>query len=208
MLLERAGDRVLIDCSGVGYSVLVSGHTAAGLPAEGEELVLRIFTHTNSQDMRTSLFGFGSLDERELFDLLITVKKVGPTAAMGILSGAMAPVDIAGIIADENTTALTKIRGVGKKTAELIIVELKDKCDLLLARWAAEGRAKTSSPRRSAKLAERPPMLDDVATALVQMGFRPSEADQAVASLIPVPDGATLELLLRDALQAIPRVRG
>lgn len=206
--MERAGDEIIIDCGGVGYEVHVSAHTLMSLPPVDSPVTLRIFTHTNGQDMRTTLFGFGSVEEREMFDLLITVKKVGPTAAMGILSGAMTSGDIARVIAASNTAALQKIKGVGKKTAEMIVVELKDKCETILMRWGAanlDGGASGSVPMpQAAPMAKRDPVINDVALALVQMGWRTSEADKAVEHLEVGPD-PSLESLLRQALQAMPR---
>jgi len=209
ILVERSGDEIVVDCSGVGYEVHVSAHTLATLPAVDAPVTLRIFTHTNPQDMRTTLFGFGSVEERELFDLLITVKKVGPTAAMGILSGGMTPGDIARTIAAGNTAVLQKIKGVGKKTAEMIVVELKDKCEGVLMRWGAanlDGGASGVVPMPAAPttVTVRDPMVEDVVLALVQMGWRSTEADKAAAMLQPGPE-STLESLLRQALQAMPR---
>jgi Holliday junction DNA helicase RuvA len=122
---------------------------------------------------------------------------------VGILSGGHTPRGVAELIVREDTAGLTRIKGVGKKTAEMLVVELRDKCELLLLGWTADGElrpaaAAAGSPRR------RAPILDDVATALVGMGWRPAEADKAVADLVAA-EGATLEALLRQALRSMPR---
>lgn len=202
-LAEIRGDTVLIDCGGVGYEVAVSAHTLAALPALGDRVTLRIYTH--AQENKIALFGFGSDEERGLFDLLISVSSVGPASAMGILSGGRAPHDIAERLAAEDARALTAIKGVGKKTAERLVVELKDRAELLIAGWRASGRAgpaPAESGRRAA--AQRAPILDEVAAALVQMGWRAAEVEATVDAL-EVDEAATLESLLRQALQSMPR---
>jgi holliday junction DNA helicase RuvA len=207
-LLEREDTVVIVECGGVGYEVSVSAHTAAGLPEKGKGVDLRIFTHVMETSL--SLYGFGSAAERTLFDLLITVKNVGPSSAMGILSGGAGPADLARLIAAGNVAALTKIRGVGKKTAELLVVELRDKCEMLLLSWSASGEISsaqaetTATGSDGAPGAARPPILDDVAGALAQLGWRAAEVEKVVAEL-EVVDGATIESLLRAALRSMPR---
>ena len=194
VLIERMPPHVVVDCGGVGYDVVCSAYTLAGLPADGERVTLRVFTHATEN--KVALFGFIDLQERTLFDLLITVKNVGPTTAIAILSGST-PRDIATLIANEDVPGLVRIKGVGKKTAELLVVELHDKCKEVLLGWDAAGGARI-------KLTNRHPMVDEVMTALVGMGWRPAEAEQAVVDL-PVAPEATIEQLLRQALRSMPR---
>jgi Holliday junction DNA helicase RuvA len=202
ILVDRHGTHVVVDCNGVGYEVACSGHTLAGLPALGERVTLRVFTHASEN--KIALFGFGDAQERALFDLLITVKNVGPTTAIGILSGGAPPRDIAALIAREDVAGLTRIKGVGKKTAELLVVELREKCEMMLLAWTADGNLRPAASPIGAIRTRRHPMLDDIHAALVGMGCRPAEADKAVADLAVTSD-STLEQLLRAALQAIPR---
>lgn len=199
-LVERMPPHVTVDCGGVGYDVICSTYTLGGLPADGERVTLRIFTHYTENKL--ALFGFIDLQERMLFDLLITVKNVGPSTAIAILSGSN-PRDIATLVAEGSVAGLTRIKGVGKKTAELIVVELVDKCKELVAQWAPGGglRDVAMPPRGKPK---RHPLIDEVAVALVGMGWRPQEADQAVVDLPITPD-ATIEQLLRQALRSMPR---
>jgi Holliday junction DNA helicase RuvA len=202
ILAERNPPKVIVDCSGVGYEVTCSTYTLAALPADGERVTLRVYTHT-TRDAEVTLFGFADLQERTLFDLLITVKNVGPSTAIAMLSGST-PRDLAQMIADEDVAGLTRIKGVGKKTAELTVVELHDKCAELALAWDASGglRAVASpTPRGKPK---RHPMLDEVSMALVGLGWRPAEAEQVVGNL-PVPPDATLDQLLRQALRSMPR---
>jgi holliday junction DNA helicase RuvA len=199
-LVERGEDSVVVDCGGVGYDVTVSAVTHAALPAGDSEVTLRVYTHV--METRIALYGFATDKERRLFDLLITVKNVGPSTAVGILSGAP-PEELARTIAAADIKALVKIRGVGKKTAELIVVELKDKCEFLLATWGAAPAGEV--PRPAVQVTgPRSPLLDDVASALVNFGWRAAEVDKIVAKL-PVASGATVESLLREALRVMPR---
>jgi Holliday junction DNA helicase RuvA len=200
-LIDRAGTRVIVDCAGVGYEVTCSGHTLAALPPAGEVVTLLI--HTAVRETEIALYGFGTAQERALFDLLITVKNVGPSSAVGILSGGHDPRGIAELIAREDSSGLTRLKGVGKKTAELLVVELRDKCEMLLLTWTASGEVRPVA-RATGAARGRHPMLDEVAGALVGMGWRPVEADQAVAELV-VAEGSTLEALLRQALRSMPR---
>lgn len=203
-LVEQDDTRIIVECAGVGYEAFVSTHTLIGLPAIGSEVTLRVYTHVMETSL--TLYGFGEQLERDLFDLLITVKKVGPSTAVGILSGGAAPADLAQLIIDGEIGMLTKIRGVGKKTAELLVVELREKCQDLLLRSGAKGSARVQSAvkKPDRKKPARPQILDDVESALVQLGWRPAEAERAVAEL-PYEEGTTLEALIRQALRSMPR---
>jgi Holliday junction DNA helicase RuvA len=203
VLIERDPPHVTVDCNGVGYDVICSGYTLAGLPANGERVTLRVFTHATEN--RLALFGFIDAQERALFDLLITVKNVGPSTAIAILSGSN-PRDIATLVANEDVKALTQIKGVGKKTSELLVVELHEKCKELVLAWDASGGLRPAALPAGANRtkSKRHPMIDEVAAALVGMGWRPQEADAAVAEL-PITPEATTEALLRQALRSMPR---
>ncbi len=192
-LVERSADAVIIDCGGVGYEVSVPLSTLSAMPEPGHEVVLRVYTHV--QETRIALYGFLRTQERELFDRLITVKNIGPATAVEVLSGTTSPEDLARLIAAGDAAALTRIRGVGKKRADLLVVELREKCQTLLASWGASGG---DSGR------ERPALLDDVASALVHMGWRQAEAEKVIGKL-EIPLGATVESLLREALRGMPR---
>jgi Holliday junction DNA helicase RuvA len=202
VLIEKNPPHVVVDCGGVGYDVVCSGYTLAQLPADGERVTLRVFTH--AQENKIALFGFADVQERALFDLLITVKNVGPSTAIAILGGAT-PRDIAGLIAREDIPGLTRIKGVGKKTAELLVVELREKCEQAVLGWDATGglRPAIAVPHTAVR-SKRHPLIEEVMTALVAMGWRPQEAEAAVTELA-VPVDATIEQLLRQALRSMPR---
>lgn len=202
-LLERCGSTVLIECGGVGYEVVLSAHSLAelGPVEESAPVALRVYTHYQQNGI--TLYGFVDALERQLFDLLITVKNVGPASAVKILSSGASPAELARLIAGGQAAALKGLRGVGKKTAELLVVELRDRCEELLLSW---GQAAGAPPKGSAVAARevRGPVVDDVASALGQLGWRPNEVDKAIAQLVPAPD-ATFEGLLRQALRSMPR---
>jgi Holliday junction DNA helicase RuvA len=208
--LLREGDQVIVDCNGVGYEVTCSAYTLASLPKSGERVVLRIYTQVRETEI--ALYGFVDPQERGLFDQLITVKNVGPSTAITILSGS-SPRDIAALIAREDVAGLTRIKGIGKKTAELLVVELRHKCEELVMSWTADGNLRAVAMHagaiKQAKAPLRHPMLSEVMSALVGMGWRPVEAEQAVGELvIPIEgdeNGATFEALLRQALRSMPR---
>jgi Holliday junction DNA helicase RuvA len=208
-LIERSAlgpvARIIVDCAGVGYDVVVSAFTLSTLPADGEQVTLRIYTNT-SREGEVTLFGFHDLQERALFDRLITVKNVGPSTAIAMLSGST-PRDLATLIANRDEKGLLRIKGVGKKTAELTVVELHERCQELLLAWDASGGLRPVAMTAGSIRTNKPirhPLIDEVATALVGMGWRPAEADQAVVDL-QVPPDATIEQLLRQALRSMPR---
>jgi len=205
ILVDRDGPRIVVDCNGVGYDVACSAYTHAALPAAGERVVLRVFTH--AQENKIALYGFIDAHERAIFDLLITVKNVGPTTAIAILSGST-PREIADAIAREDTIGLTRIKGVGKKTAQLLVVELREKCELLVLNWDASAGARSiTSVAPRARTPSRHPLVDQVHAALVNMGWRPAEAEQAIADLpdLAARADATIESLLVQALRSMPR---
>ena len=202
ILVERDGNHVIVDVGGVGYLVACSGYTLGQLPEGGQPVTLRVFTH--AQENKIALYGFLTGPERALFDHLITVKNVGPASAMAILSGGADPRAIAELIAREDVAGLVKIKGVGKKTAELLVVELREKCEMLLVTWNASGEARSVARPTSAVRSPRDRMLDEVASALAAMGWKPAEAEAVVAELEVTP-GITMEALLRQALRSMPR---
>ena len=201
-LVERDGNQIIVDCGGVGYLVTCSGYTLGELPPGGERVTLRVFTH--AQENKIALYGFLTAAERELFDHLITVKNVGPASAMAILSGGADPRAIAELIAHEDLAGLTRIKGVGKKTAELLVVELREKCEALLLTWTASGAIRPAARSAGAGRPSRPRVLDEVVSALCAMGWKPVEAEAAVTELDFTP-GISIEVLLRQALRNMPR---
>ncbi|MCP4448617.1 MAG: Holliday junction branch migration protein RuvA [Myxococcales bacterium] len=205
-VIDRGVSSVLIECAGVGYEVHASTHTLASMSEIGAEVSLRIFTQY--LDHKMSLYGFADVGERELFDLLVTVKNVGPSSAIKILSAGAGPVEIAQLIAAKNSKGLLGIKGVGKKTSEMLVVELHEKCEALLMTWEADGMAMAvptdGAAAQSKSASKRSPVHNDVVLALVQLGYRKQAAEKVVDHL-PDDPTATLESVMRQALQAMPR---
>ena len=123
-IVQKSEDRLILDVRDVGYGVEISNQTFQTLPEKGKELEILIYHHFTDSDQR--LFGFTSQKEKNLFERLITVKGIGPKLGLTILSGMSAPELIQAIVT-QNTSALSGISGIGKKTAERMVLELKDK---------------------------------------------------------------------------------
>ena len=188
-LLEKRGDLAVVDVGGVGYQVHVSLQSVARLPAEGGPVQLRTYTHVREDALQ--LFGFATEEEERLFLLLIGVSGVGPRLAQTILSGMPAGELAAALMAGE-IARLTQISGVGKKTAERLVVELKDKLKTsgLLGR-GAPGPAPLSGSGA-------------LVSALLNLGYKPATAERTAEvvrrSLGPA---AAVEDQLREALRLI-----
>ena len=186
-VVEKRDGSVVLDVNGVGYLLHVSATCLAALPP-GERVRLRSYLHVREDAL--DLFGFATEDEEGVFRALVEVKGVGPRAAQKILSGIPAR-DLAQAVAHGDVARLTKVPGVGKKTAERLVVELKDK---LLALARAAGPA----PVRAAG-----GLLDQLAAALVNLGYKPALAEQVAERLRGQAEGKALEELLREALKVI-----
>ena len=203
-VIDRSVSAVIVECAGVGYEVQASTNTLDAMSAIGATVSLRIFTHF--LDHKICLYGFSSADERELFDLLITVKNVGPASAIKILSAGAGPVAIAQMIAGKQVASLRGIKGIGKKTSEMLVVELNEKCANLLDAWGSSVSPADDGDRPATTFpaALRSPVHGDVVMALVQLGFRKPQAEKVVG-LLPDDPAASLETVMRQALQAMPR---
>jgi Holliday junction DNA helicase RuvA len=192
---HRGVEYVVIDCGGVGYEAAVSTSTRSLMPKVGSPVKLWVHTHF-AQD-KFSLYGFATSEERELFCALIDVEKMGPTGALKVLS-ATDHVNAARMIAGEDVAGLSSFKGIGVQTAKKIVFKLRDKCEFLLASWGAAGNA-GAAPAQTVH-----PLLEEVAAALVSLGYRAAAAEKAISE-IEVGRNATSELLLREALQKISR---
>lgn len=179
---EKAGDRVVLSVSGVGYEVLVPAQTLSRLPVAGKEG--RLFTRLVVRDDAMVLYGFATPDERALFDHLITVSGVGPKLALAVLS-LLTPDSVRRAVASGDVAALMLVPGIGKKVAGRVILDLKD-------RIGAGGEAAGTGP------------LAEVREALLSLGLTAQEAREALGAL--APDGERpVEELLREALRSVGR---
>ena len=185
---EKGADHAVVDVGGVGYLVHLSAVTLAQLPPHGHATTLRTFTNVRQDAIE--LFGFATEDEEAVFRALIEVKGVGPRAAQNILSGIEAK-DLAAAVAQGDVARLTKVPGVGKKTAERLVVELREKLALL---------ARAAGPARAAPGDD---LLEQVRQALVNLGYKAPQADAAAERLKADAEGKKLDELLRDALKLL-----
>lgn len=197
-LAGKHADHVVVDVGGVGYLVRVSTLSLAAFPAVGQPVKVLTVSHT-PQDGGTELFGFATEEERELFGLLIGVQGVGPKVALGILSGCE-PGELETAIARGDVARLKRLKGVGPRLAERLVVELKGK--VFEHAGGAAPRAIAASPGRAP--APSGP-AGDVAQALVALGYKPAEAERAaeraIARLGTPGDGAARDAVLREALR-------
>jgi Holliday junction DNA helicase RuvA len=181
-VVEKGADRVVIAVGGVGYEILASTHTLARTPPVGRET--RLFTRLQVRDDAMVLFGFGSADERAMFDHLVTVTGVGPKVALAVLS-VLSPDAVRRAVLAGDAAALTLVPGVGRKVAGRIILDLRD-------RIGAGGEGEATGP------------VAEVREALLALGLSPQEARDALAG-IGTDGDRPVEELLREALQGVGR---
>lgn len=190
-LIEALPTQVTVDVNGVGYEVLIPLSSFDKLPKPGSEV--KLLTHLAVREDAHVLYGFMTVAERELFRLLInTVSGIGPKIALNVLSG-MNPTAFRGAVASGDVKALSQISGVGKKTAERIVLELRDKI-------GAAGAWEASSAQRS--LSDADQKINDAVLALMALGFKQVEAHEAVRGASAVLGAqAGVEDLVRAALK-------
>ncbi|HZS72738.1 MAG TPA: Holliday junction branch migration protein RuvA [Candidatus Acidoferrum sp.] len=191
-LADKRPNQVLVDVGGVGYLVAVPLSTYAVLGELHTQVTLLIHTHVREDAL--SLYGFLSAREKHLFELLISASGVGPSLALKILSG-MSVEELVPAIRGGHLERLTRIPGVGRKTAERMVLELKDKLDVVAA---AEQKPAASPTGAEA----------DVASALVNLGYDQREAEGAVADARSEAGTNSFEALLRAALQVLSAPKG
>ncbi len=182
-LIEKQPPHILIDVAGLAYEVHTSMTTCYQLPNIGQEVTLD--THFIVRQDAQQLYGFFELSERALFRTLIKVNGVGPKMAITILSS-ISPHEFARCVADQDIASLVRLPGVGKKTAERLVIEMRDR----LSDWQIPVSLNVSS---------KPSAMQDAISALVALGYSPQEASRAI-SQIEMPDAESTELI-RLALQ-------
>ncbi len=205
-LLERGDGSCVIEAGGVGYQVQISTSTLAVLPEPGAEAKLHT-RHIVREDAQL-LFGFAERDELRLFDLLIGVSGVGPRIALAVLSG-LAPARFARAVRDENLAAITAVNGVGRKTAERLVVELRDKLAFLpiAAPPAPTGaRGAVGAGRgKATRVLEKSERYEDAVAALITLGYTPAQAADAVRRVSEDAGEAAAEDLVKRALALLAR---
>jgi Holliday junction DNA helicase RuvA len=186
-VLEKHPMRVVVDVSGVGYDVHVPLSSFGAIGEHGSSIVLRVHTHVREDALM--LYGFASQVELTIFERLISVSGIGPRLALAVLSG-LPPSELAAAISRGDVGQLTRIPGIGKKTAERIVLELKDK---LAAAVPGEPSAAPTGPR------------EDLLSALVNLGYHRPTAEKAVDDVLKAQPDQGFEAALRGALKRLSR---
>jgi Holliday junction DNA helicase RuvA len=191
-LVEKSPSRLVVDVGGVGYDVLVPLSTFYGLGDPGTPVALRVHTHVREDVI--ALYGFASPLEQDLFERLISISGIGPKLALAVLSG-IDPAELIRAIKAQDVARLTRIPGVGKKTAERIGLELKDR---LPHAAAPHGAAPDTSPSGDT-------LRDDLFSALINLGYQRAAADKAIDAVLKKSPAASFEQALRDVLRGMMR---
>jgi holliday junction DNA helicase RuvA len=174
------------EVNGIGYRLRISEQTRQAIPLDGSETVLHARLQVKEDDLQ--LFGFADVAERAAFDLLTSVQGVGPAIAMEMLS-AYSPDELRQVLAEKNSKGLQQVKGVGKKSAERLVLELADKIDRIPARFSVSGQADA-------------PASEDIAfRGLIALGFGNREAEHALVQI--EPDITEAEARLRAALAVL-----
>lgn len=189
VLIEKHAPEIVVDVNGLGYEVLVPMTTLYNLPALGEEVSL--YTQFIVREDAQLLFGFSDTRSRQLFRDLIKVNGVGPKLALTVMSGIDSD-DFVRCVQDGDTAALVRLPGVGKKTAERLIMEMKDRLESWAPAAGAASPSVNAAPSASAVLAE-------AEAALIALGYKPQEASKAINALDA--EGQSSESLIRAALK-------
>jgi len=195
-LLEKEANLIIIDVGGVGYEVIIPLSTFYDLGEIGEDVSLRIYTYVREDVFQ--LFGFKTIRERELFLLLISVSGIGPKSAITALSG-MSAEEIIGAIRQNNLARLNSIPGVGKKTAERLVIELRDKIAKLSALSSEEMKSE-GIPQISGD-----DVYDDAISALINLGYQRNAAEKALKQAIQEGTEMSVQKLLRRSLQLLAK---
>ena len=189
-LLAKHPNQAIVETAGVGYDVVISVPTFSDLPALGAEVALHIHTHVR-EDL-IALYGFLRPSEKLLFEKLITVSGIGPKLAITILSG-MAADEMVGAIRSNDVARLTRIPGIGKKTAERMVLELRDKLPIAGASDTSMGAPQAS------------PVEEDVISALVNLGYPRAAADKALLVARGAKSPQSFDVLFREALGSLSK---
>jgi holliday junction DNA helicase RuvA len=193
LLIHKATSCVIVDANGVGYRIFVPLTTFYTLPDTNQPVTLHVHTHVRPDAI--SLFGFGSGSEKEVFELMLTVSGIGPRLAMNILSGISAE-ELMKAVSDGNLNRLVSIPGVGKKTAERMILELKDKMVKLSASVVIY--------KDNGDIMIFDSIKDDALSALINLGYKSHRARDIVDKIMSeFPQSLTLDVLLKKALKIL-----
>ena len=187
VILQKSPAALVVDCGGVGYAAAIPLSTFLKVGEEGEPVEL--FIHTHLTDNALSLFGFRTLEEKDIFLKLISISGIGPKLAIAVLSG-MDTETLAEAVRSSDVARIAMVPGIGKKTALRIAMELADKIDKKERLLKAHGSKET----------------EDLVSALLNMGFRRKEIEPVVEEIVKAKKGEGFEAMLRESLKALSRV--
>jgi holliday junction DNA helicase RuvA len=188
-LLAKHPNQAIVETSGVGYDLTISVPTFSDLPATGTEVALHIHTHVREDAI--ALYGFLRSSEKVLFEKLITVSGIGPKLAITILSG-MAADEMVAAIRGNDVARLTRIPGIGRKTAERMVLELRDKL-------------REAAPIAASVVPALSAIEEDVLSALVNLGYQRAAAEKALAAAIKGGKGGSFDALFRETLAGLSK---
>ncbi|WP_328189294.1 Holliday junction branch migration protein RuvA [Marinobacter sp. OP 3.4] len=197
-LVEKQPGHVLVEAAGLGYEVDIPYTTFFHLPETGQEVTLH--THFAVREDAQSLYGFARRLDRDLFRLLIKVNGVGPKLAVGILSGLDADQFIR-CVELRDTSALVKLPGVGKKTAERLLIDMADRIGQLEGQFVVSGDGAVKESDLPSRSPKQPDASEEAEAALIALGYKPQEASKAINRV--AEDGMSREELIRQALKAM-----
>jgi len=189
VLAEKAPDLIVIDVNGIGYELKIPLSTYEAMPELLSEVKVYVYTYQNDDGIR--LFGFLTKAEKELFRLLIAINKVGPKLTLSLMSY-LTISDLLTAIATQNHTTISKVPGIGKKTAERLIVELKDKLEDISG---LETKSRTESETKTGKASLYDMKVQEVENALSSLGFKPYEIKRTIASIAISGDSSTEDIV-------------
>jgi Holliday junction DNA helicase RuvA len=196
-LLEKEANSVIVDVHGVGYEVAIPLSTFYELGEIGSDVALRIYTYVREDTL--SLFGFKTLREKELFLKLVSVSGIGAKSGIGILSG-MSADEIINAIRSNNLVRLNSIPGIGKKTAERIVIELRDKINTISA-----DVPETSQSVETTTISSGNDVYDDAVSALTNLGYQRQSAEKALNQAMQEGTEMSVQKLLRRSLQLLAK---
>jgi len=188
-LLVKHPNQAIVETGGVGYDVTISVPTFSDLPAVGADVGLHIHTHVREDQI--ALYGFVRLADKHVFEKLLTVSGIGPKLAITILSG-MPTDEMVGSIRGNDVARLTRIPGIGRKTAERMVLELRD-------RLPAGATGQEAAPPSMS------PVEEDVLSALVNLGYQRVAAEKAITAAVKSGKGASFDPLFREALGSLSK---
>lgn len=200
-LLSKQANTCIIETGGVGYEVTIPLSTFYDLEDVGADVQLRIYTHVREDALQ--LYGFKTARERELFLRLISVSGIGPKLGITMLSG-MGADEIIASIRTNNLARLTAIPGVGRKTAERLVIELRDKI-AALSSPALEEELATRGTGAPGAPASEDAVRDDALSALINLGYQKAAAEKAITSAIQEGGDLSVEIILRRSLRLLAR---